>query len=116
MLLTMVTWPCVIVSVFVDSTDLMNVDISVLMTTMTLVLFGTLFKLQLSKNFLMYDDYHIGWRSEGHTNLDFSFFFIIGAAAAFVINFILLCVSRQSLSCSYAGSGEKELDNGMILY
>ena len=115
-LLTVVTWPCVIVSVFVDSTDLMNVDISVLMTTMTLVLFGILFEQQLSKNFLMYDDYHIGWRSEGHTNLGFSFFLIIGAAAAFVINFILLCLSGQSLSCSYAGSGEKEVDNGMILY
>ena len=115
-LLTVVTWPCVIVSVFVDSTDLMNVDISVLMTVMTLVLFGTLFELQLSKNFLMFDDYHIGWRSEGHTYLDFSFFLVIGAAAAFVINFILLYLSGQSLSCSYAGSGEKEVDNGMILY
>ena len=100
-----------------SSSDLVLIFVvSVLMTVMTLALFGALYSLQLSKNFMMFDDYKIGWRSEGHTNLDFSYFLIIGAAVAFVINFGLLCLSGQSLNCSYAGSGEKEVDNGMILY
>ncbi|KAL8570422.1 hypothetical protein ACOMHN_035840 [Nucella lapillus] len=90
--------------------------LALLFTVLTLALYGGLFASQLSKNFMMLDDYEIGWRSEGHTSLDFSFFFIVGAAMAFVSNFVCLCLSGQSLSCSYLGSGEKEVDNGMILY
>ncbi|XP_076461170.1 clarin-3-like [Babylonia areolata] len=90
--------------------------LSLLFTTVTLAVFGGLFGTQLSENFMMVDDYEIGWRSKGHTDLDYSFYFIVGAAGAFLLNIILLCVSGQSVSCSYWGSGEKEVDNGMILY
>lgn len=90
--------------------------LSLFFTVVTLAMFGGLFASQLSKNFMMLDDYEIGWRSEDHTNLDFSYFFIVGAACTFVLNFIFLCLSGQSLNCSYLGSGEKEVDNGMILY
>ena len=91
-------------------------SVPVLFTVLTLVMFAALYATQLSKNFLMFDDYYIGWRSEGRTDLDFSFYFIVGGAAAFLLNLILLSLSGQSLRCSYAGSGEKEIDNGMILY
>ena len=82
----------------------------------TLAVFGALFGLELSDNFLMFDDYNSNWRNKDQTNLDWSYYLISGAAGAFVLNFILLFLSGQSISCSYPGSGEKEVDNGMILY
>lgn len=85
-------------------------------TVVTLALFGALFGFELSKNFLMFDDVKIGWVSEGRTYLSYSFYLVLGAAGAFILNFILLSLSGQALSCSYARSGEKEIDNGMILY
>ncbi|KAL8615831.1 hypothetical protein ACOMHN_048539 [Nucella lapillus] len=90
--------------------------ISVLFVVVTLALFGTLYIMQLSNNYMMFDDYKIGWRIEGHTTLDYSFFFVIGAGGGFLLNIILLCLSGQSMNCSYPGAGEKEVDNGMILY
>ncbi|KAK7109421.1 hypothetical protein V1264_013467 [Littorina saxatilis] len=90
--------------------------LSLLLTILTLSLFGALYGGELSQNFLMFEDYKIGWRSEGHTSLGYSYFLVIGGAGAFIVNLILLYLSGHTLSCSYAGSGEKEVDNGMILY
>ncbi|XP_076472784.1 uncharacterized protein LOC143302120 [Babylonia areolata] len=90
--------------------------IAFVFVVVTLAVFGTLYVTQLSKNFMMLDDYKIGWRSEGHTKLHFSFMYIIGAGAAFILNVVLLCLSGQSMRCGYSSAGEKEVDNGMILY
>lgn len=90
--------------------------LALIFTAVTLVLFGLLFGLELSENFMMFDDVNIGWESKGRTDLDYSFYLIVGAAAAFLLNFLLLCLSGQTCSCSYSRSGEKEIDNGMILY
>lgn len=90
--------------------------LSLLFTVLTLALFGALFGTQLSDNFLMFDDYGIGWHSRGQSQLDWSYFLMLGAAAAFVANSGLLFLSGQSIRCNYVRSGEKELDNGMILY
>lgn len=90
--------------------------ISVVFVSVSLALFVALYITQLSKNFMMLDDYKIGWRSEGHTSLDYSFIFVVGADVGFLLNMFLLCLSGQSMSCSYPGAGEKEVDNGMILY
>jgi hypothetical protein len=88
----------------------------VLLTVITLALFGGLFATELSENFLMLDDYIIGWRSKDKSNLSWSYFLVVGAAGAFVLNFILLFLSGQAISCNYASSGEKEVDNSMILF
>nr|KAG5709430.1 hypothetical protein BaRGS_029279 [Batillaria attramentaria] len=85
-------------------------------TVLTLALFGALFGTQLAKNFMMFEDVMIGWKSEGRTDLAYSFYLVVGAAGAFLLNFILLCLSGQEMACSYSRSGEKEIDNGMILY
>lgn len=70
---------------------------------------------QLKVNILSLKDQD-AFSSKDHTFLDMSFYFVVGAAGAFLINQFILCASGQKCSCDYRGSGEKEVDSGMILY
>ncbi|XP_067657415.1 clarin-2-like isoform X1 [Haliotis asinina] len=80
------------------------------------LLYVGLFTKDLATNVLPKDDVDIGWDSNDRTQLDYSFFFVVGAVLSFFVSNIILVVSGQKLSCSYNRAAEKELDNGMILY
>ncbi|XP_046335098.1 clarin-3-like isoform X2 [Haliotis rufescens] len=80
------------------------------------LLFVGLFTKDLSSNVLPKDDVEVGWVSKDRTSLDYSFYFVVGAVLSFIASNVILLVSGQKLSCSYKRAGEKELDNGMILY
>jgi hypothetical protein len=71
---------------------------------------------QLKVNILSQKDLTSGFTSEGHTDLDYSFFLVVAAAICFILNIFLLFLSGQKCSCHYLLTGEKEVDNGMILY
>ncbi|CAL1547533.1 unnamed protein product [Lymnaea stagnalis] len=70
---------------------------------------------QLKVNILRLKDQD-PFSSKDHTNLDMSFYFVVGAVGAFLFNQFILCFSGQKCSCDYHRSGEKEVDSGMILY
>ncbi|ESO93095.1 hypothetical protein LOTGIDRAFT_232832 [Lottia gigantea] len=70
----------------------------------------------LSVNLFSADDVKAGWTNKDNTDFGISFYFLVGAVGAFLINNILLCMSGQKCWCSYSRAGEKEIDNGMILY
>ncbi|XP_005094092.2 uncharacterized protein LOC101854007 [Aplysia californica] len=74
-----------------------------------------LFLSQLKKNVLT-EGQNNSLTSEDRSDLDYSFYMVVGSAGAFFQNLILLAISGKKFSCSYSSSGEKEVDNGMILY
>ncbi|RUS69836.1 hypothetical protein EGW08_022405 [Elysia chlorotica] len=71
---------------------------------------------QFEENILQQDALGAGFTSDGLTDLDYSFYFLVGAGAAFLVNIGILLISDRKCSCSFSGSAEKEVDNGMILY
>ncbi|CAG5135671.1 unnamed protein product [Candidula unifasciata] len=80
--------------------------------------FGTylgLYFSQLKVNILKPEELS-SFTSGDHTNLDYSFYFVVGAAASFILNLVLLSLSGQKCSCHYSLTGKKEVDSGMILY
>ncbi|GFO07750.1 clarin-3-like isoform x1 [Plakobranchus ocellatus] len=75
-----------------------------------------LFFSQFEENILQESDLRRGFTSDGLTDLDYSFYFVVGAVAAFFVNVVILIISDRKCSCSFSRSAEKEVDNGMILY
>ncbi|KAK6178068.1 hypothetical protein SNE40_012902 [Patella caerulea] len=83
---------------------------------LAVLLYVGLFINNLQVNLLPEEDILTGFSSKDKTQFDQSFYCVVGAVGGFFINIILLCVSGQKCWCSYSHAGEKEIDNGMILY
>ena len=71
---------------------------------------------EFEENILQQDALGAGFTSDGLTDLDYSFYFVVGAVAAFLVNIGILLISDRKCCCSFSSSAEKEVDNGMILY
>ncbi|KAH9508572.1 hypothetical protein Btru_052052 [Bulinus truncatus] len=72
-----------------------------------------LFLTQLKQNILTLQDQQT-FSSRNHTFLDLSFYFVVGAAGAFLLNLFFLCLSGQKCSCDYLNSSEKEVDSEAV--
>ena len=79
--------------------------------------YTALYFTQLKKNILTQTSQASSLTSYDLTDLDLSYFLVVGAAGSWVVNLLVLAVAGQRLCrCGYFRSGEKEVDNGMILY
>lgn len=87
-----------------------------LFSLIEVVIFLVLFLTSLSKNFLVIDTDRNTFDVEGHTNLGYSFFLLVGATVLYLVNIILLLCTGYKLKCSFSSEAEKVVDNGMILY
>ncbi|KAJ8317530.1 hypothetical protein KUTeg_005434 [Tegillarca granosa] len=87
-----------------------------LFTLLAMVLYLVLYFGQYKKNVLSAEDVSQQYTSEDRAYLDFSFYFVVGAVVAFVVNFVLLLLSGTKMRCSFMREAEKVMDNGIILY
>jgi len=79
-------------------------------------MFLALFLTNLKCNVFLSDEFS-KFDFKDHTNLNYSFYLVPGAAAVFLLNVITLFMSGYKFRCSiFSSEAEKVVDNGMILY
>lgn len=90
--------------------------LALLFSLIGVILYAALFQTNFAKNVLPYSDYEQTFRTEGHTKLDFSYYFTIGSLVGYMANLILLMFSGYRLRCVCTQEADKAIDNGIILY
>jgi hypothetical protein len=97
-------------------TSMFVVMVTVLFSVVGVGVYLGLFFSTYKDNVLTSGDMGQNFTSRDRAYLDYSFYLLAAAAAAYLVNLILLALSGLRCDCSFESESEKVIDNGIILY